>query len=78
MVSNILERTEVDVGGLSRLLDDSPLADWAWDAAVRYGISPLRALEMMAAALMRSSQRDWPARMARPAPVAAHRPVRFG
>jgi hypothetical protein len=53
MVSNILERTEVDVGGLSRLLDDSPLADWAWDAAGRYGVSPLRALEMMAAALTR-------------------------
>ncbi len=52
MVSNILERTEVDVGDLSGLLDDSPLADWAWDAAWTYGISPLRALEMMAGALM--------------------------
>ena len=58
MVSSVLKHTEVDVVGLSRLLDDSPLADWAWDAAGRYGISPVHALEMMAAALMRSSQHD--------------------
>ncbi len=56
MQSNVLDQTEAGLGELTALLDDSPLADWARDAARRYGISPLRALEVMGGALTETSQ----------------------
>jgi hypothetical protein len=60
MQSNVLGQTGVGLGGLTGLLDDSPLADWATDVAGRYGISPLRALEVMGAALTETSHRRRP------------------
>jgi hypothetical protein len=54
--STVLDQTDVGLGDLTVLLENSPLADWARDAAGRYGISPLRALEAMGAALTETSR----------------------
>jgi hypothetical protein len=40
---------------LGVLLEDSPIAIWATETASKYAISPLRALELLAGALIRDA-----------------------
>jgi hypothetical protein len=46
---------EMDQKKLGVLLEDPPIAIWATETASRYAISPLRALELFADALIRDA-----------------------